>query len=211
MKNLNKLLTNKDRKLLQPSIDIMFQQCPETMAKKISEANVQQAFILDTVIDLHKEFDRTLCVGAFEDTADETLNSLGYPTTGIDPAYNMDLKEYHSTMPGHFNIIFSTSVIEHVEDDEAFLSYMCDLLIPGGYGILTCDFRDSYKSDDVVPATVVRQYTKHDLEERLVTVLDRYECKLVGDPDWSGEPDFLYQGHWYSFATYVFRKDVYNV
>lgn len=209
--SLNKLLLNKDRELLKDRIDLMFRKCPDMMSRKISEANVQQAFVLDTVLSLSDAvFDEQLCVGSFEDTAMETLIQMGYTfgMCGIDPAINEDLDSFHSRLNGKrfWDIIFSTSVIEHVQDDELFISQICDLLAPKGYAVLTCDFNNDYVDGAPVPATVVRQYTKKDLEERLPAVLAKHGCNVVGVGDWEGEPDFIYQGHLYSFATFVFRK-----
>ena len=44
MPSLNRILTNQDRELYKPLIEKMFEVCPEMMSRKISEANVQQAF-----------------------------------------------------------------------------------------------------------------------------------------------------------------------
>ena len=54
--------------------------------------------------------------------------------------------------------------------------------------------------------TVVRLYTDSDMA-RLFSVLERCGCSVVDEPDYSGEPDFIYQGHLYAFATLVFRKN----
>ena len=67
-----------------------------------------------------------------------------------------------------FDIIISTSVIEHVEDDEQFINEMAYLLRVGGSGILTCDFKDNYKKGDDIPDADYRFYTKKDLNERLL-------------------------------------------
>lgn len=205
---VNRLLTNVDREKYKKIINDMFEICPETMSRKIPEANVQQAFVLDKILRaIYGNLEvPILSVGCFEDTAYEYLDRAGYDIVGIDPEINVDLKTFHSTCDKVFAAVFSTSVLEHVVDDESFMAYFCDLVAPGGLGILTCDFNNGYKPGDVVPATVVRQYTKFDLEVRFKKVLDRYGCKLLGKPNWDGKPDFLYQGHWYSFATYVFGK-----
>ena len=59
-----------------------------------------------------------------------------------------------------FDIIISTSVIEHVEDDEKFIEDIAYLLKKGGYAILTCDFNDYYKKGDDIPDGDYRFYTK---------------------------------------------------
>jgi len=213
--SLNRILTNTDRKEFESLIDKMFEYCPETMSRKIPEANVQQAFALDYVLKLlllSPDDLSILCVGSYEDTALETLQKMGYSVIPIDPAINMDLASFRRSVtlnevPDTFDIIFSVSTIEHVKDDEGFIDDICNLLSPGGIAILTCDFKNDYKVGDPLPATDVRFYTKYDLLERLPKILENNNCTLFDEPELDDPPDFLYQGHTYSFATYVFQKD----
>ena len=203
----NRLLVDADRKLLQDRIELMFKHAPEMMSRKITEANVQQAFILDTVLELAGKDASILCVGSFEDTVMETLVKLGYNVFGIDPEINFSLEQYFNDSFKRYDIIFATSVIEHVKEDEKFLSQICDMLKPNGLGIITCDFNNEYVSGALVPATVVRQYTRYDLEDRMQRVLRSHGCSLYGRSDWTAKPDFIYQGYLYSFATFVFKRD----
>jgi len=205
---INRILTDIDRKKYKPLIAKMTKLCPEMMSRKIPRSNVQQAFIVEIVLKLLKKNSdsRILCVGSFEDTASCYLGKLGISIVNIDSQENMDVQIFHSTAPEKFDIIFATSVMEHAANDEAFLSYFADLLKEKGTGIITCDFNNDYTQGMPVPATVVRQLTEHDLTTRLPEVLKRYKCKVIGKPNWEGENDFLYQGHTYSFATFVFRK-----
>jgi SAM-dependent methyltransferase len=190
---------------------MMFNLCPEMMGRKIPEANIQQAVVLDYIIKLHFFQDADdlsmLCVGSFEDTTTESLKQLDYPVTNIDPAVNMDLATFRMSTDEKFDIIFSVSVIEHVVNDEQFIEDICSLLNDSGMAILTCDFKNDYKPGDPLPATDVRFYTKEDLIVRLPKVLKRNNCSLTDEPSLDDPPDFLYQGHTYSFATFVFRKD----
>jgi len=207
MKSLNRILTNADREFYKPVIDGMFKVCPEMMARKIGAANVQQAFALDYILKLLKNSNATLCcAGSFEDTVTEYLKRIGNSVVDIDPAVNMDLHKFRTATERKFDIVFSVSVLEHVINDEEFIDDMCFLLNPGGTGVVTCDFNNSYTKGMPLPATDVRFFTRHDLEERLVKVLQRNACALVEEPDYTAEPDFIYQGHLYSFATFVFKK-----
>ncbi len=204
-------MTDVDRKLYKTTIEQMRELCPEMMSRKIIEANVQQAYIFNMVASILSDYpddEKILCVGSFEDTACESLKVSGKHIIEIDPDVNgQTLDTFYSHTSDHFNIIFSTSVLEHVKDDELFIKQLCDLLNPGGYAILTVDFKDSYKQGDPLHATAVRYYTKHDLEVRLPKVLKECSCSLVGETNYDGEPDFVYQGHLYSLATFMFRKD----
>lgn len=205
----NRLLTDKDRKLYKETIDLMWELCPQTMLRKIEQANVQQAFVLDTVREFADKNQRILSAGCYEDTAYETLKRLDYKIIGIDPMENgIDLHSYTYVQFHHlFDVVFATSILEHVEDDEEFIADICKLIKPGGYGILTMDFLDSWQPGQRLPATDVRFYTTYDLKYRLQKVLISNNCQMVDEGRWEGQPDFIYDGCLYSFATFVFRKD----
>jgi hypothetical protein len=200
----NRLLTNVDRENMCSVVEAMHVVIPEMLSRKIPEANVQQAWVLDTVLKARPK--SVLSVGCFEDTAFETLKAL-YPdmeVVGIDPALNMDLETFRQ-QKHTFDVVFAVSVLEHVQNDEAFIASMCACLNVDGVGVLTCDFNESWRSGQPVPATDVRLYTSADIR-RLETVLIANGCYLVDVPDFSGEPDFWYQGHNYSFFAMTFRK-----
>jgi SAM-dependent methyltransferase len=206
---INRLLTDKDRENYKALIDDMFRVCPEVMKRKIPRANIQQAFVLGEVLKLLPTHTNVLSVGCYDDTAYEYLLNLSYKSMniiGIDPAINVDLKTFKSINHDKFDIIFSTSVLEHVPNDEEFVDDICKLLSHNGVGILTMDFNDEYRVGDRLPQTDVRFYTKKDLEFRLTKILTDNGCDLVDVPDWSGEPEFTHDGCNYSFATFVFRK-----
>lgn len=184
---------------------------PEIVAKKIPRANIQQAFIFDAVEFFAQKFGhpRMLCIGSFEDSAAVALKKTGYVIEEVDPVVNqLDLNGFFNlptTRRATYDIIFSTSVLEHVKDDDKFVRQMADLLAPGGVGILTCDFREGYKSGDPVIGGDYRFYTKHDLAQRLFGELR--ECELVDSPEWNcTSPDFELGGFKYTFATLTFRK-----
>ncbi len=205
--NINRLLTDEDRELYEPAIQQLFEFAPDMMTRKIALANVQQAFVLDTLLSNCPVDITVLAVGSFEDPVPICAQALGYDVVSIDPAINYDLHTFRGVSADRFNAIISASVLEHVKDDDEFIADICQLLLPGGWAILTCDFRDSYIVGEPLPATDVRLYTTNDLNVRLNDVIRSNDCFLVGEPDWSGEPEFVYQGHVYSFATFVFRKN----
>lgn len=210
-KGLNRILDDEARALYEPAVQKLFACVPLTMAKKIVRANVQQAFVFDTVYRLLKEFKnlRLLCVGSYEDTASMVLQKMGFEVEDIDPMINFSVQEFYtrpSTVSQSYSIIFSTSVIEHDSDDESFMKCVAGLLAPGGYAIITCDYKDGWKSGDLKPGVDARLYTKADLEKRLLTCAPG--CELVDAPDWDcPHPDFLYlEKYRYTFACFVIRK-----
>ena len=208
---LNRILDDKARALYAPAVKKLFECAPFTMAKKIARANVQQAFVFDTVYRLAKKFEKPhlLCVGSYEDTASMTLQKMGFEVEDIDPMINFSLQEFYtrpSTVKNSYDIIFSTSVIEHDPDDESFMKCIGGLLSPGGYAVITCDYKDGWKSGDPKPSVDARLYTRADLEERLPSCVP--DCELVDAPDWDcPHPDFLYLGKYrYAFASFVIQK-----
>lgn len=208
--NLNRILDNAAREKYKTTLEFIKDIAPKIDAKKISEASIQQAFVFDTAYNLsRKQSTKILSVGAFEDTAAIALKKLGFQIDFVDPVINYDLSTFMtkpSTKEQSYDIIISTSVIEHVEDDEKFLKDISYLLKPGGWGILTCDFNNDYKRGDDIPNEDYRYYTKDDLNQRLLGNIP--DCKIVGTPDWDCEGyDFLYLNRYrYTFASFVFTK-----
>ena len=204
---MNTILTDKYREYYKPVIEELVQQCPEMMSRKLELANVQQGFTFSKTRE-HATLDsKILCVGCYEDTAYETLKATGYDVTGIDPFVNMSLDIFFNQNTDKFDVIFSTSVIEHVENDELFIDQICKLLKPNGYGILTCDFRNDWKTGDPKPEEDFRLFTEFDLLVRFKRILDENNCSLVGTPDYNYPPDFTYGVYQYSFGSYMFQKN----
>lgn len=205
----NRLLTNIDREHYSKLIDKMTELVPDMMSRKIVLANVQQAFILDAVGEEMSTYPgkEILCIGSFEDTASACLAEFDAEVVNIDPSTNYDLHTFKQMFMGYeYGIIFSTSVIEHVPDDEEFIQDICDMLEPGGLAVLTCDYNNSYKVGDKLPYSDLRFYTENDLKFRLGKIVHKNNCDFIDTPDWSGEPDFTHDGCNYSFATFIFRK-----
>jgi SAM-dependent methyltransferase len=182
---------------------------PLWIGRKVSRANVQQAFVFDTVIRLSEGVSgaRVLSVGCFEDTAFAALKKLGYNIDGIDPVINYDLQTY-LTKPSIYNcaydIVFSTSVIEHVKNDFEFLKKMRDATKVGGYIVFTCDFKEVYKEGDEKPDCNYRFYTEQYIQKLIERMPD---CVFVDKPKWScASPDFDWAGFKYTFATVVLRR-----
>lgn len=206
---MNKLLNKKEFPNYQYTLDIMKKYTPEMCSRKIPDALIQQAFTLQTALYyLEPKKDIILSAGSWEDTATETLKKLGYNVIDVDPMINSDLKTYydnHSELEGTIGGVISTSVLEHVENDGEFVEIICKLLKPKGYGIMTMDFNNNYPNTSK-PNEDHRLYTEYDLLIRLKHVLNMNGCELIEPIDYSGENDFVYCGHWYTFATFVFMK-----
>jgi SAM-dependent methyltransferase len=210
---MNRILDDKAREIYKPAEGKLLDLVPKTMSKKIARANVQQAFVFDTVYRNLNKYNNPnlLCVGSYEDTASMSLQRMGYEIEDIDPMINYFLQEFYtkpSTVKNSYNIIFSTSVIEHDPDDESFVKCISGLLAPGGIAVITCDYKDGWKPGDAKPDVDARFYTKHDLEKRLLSCIP--DCELVDSPQWDcPEPDFNYLGKYqYTFATFVVRKKI---
>lgn len=209
----NRILDDKARLVYAPAVKKLFELAPATMKKKIERANVQQAFVFDTVYRHLDKYSspRLFCVGSYEDTASMALQKLGYVVEEIDPMINYFLQDY-VTKPGvklnSYDIVFSTSVIEHDPDDESFMKCVDKLLAPGGMAVITCDYKDGWKPGEPKPDVDARFYTKADLSERLLSYVP--DCRLVDKAEWDcPEPDFLYLNRYrYTFATFVIEKKI---
>ncbi len=206
----NRILDASAHELYAPTLEYLYRCAPELMAKKIPAANIQQAFVLDTVLRHVRTRERSplLCVGSFEDTAAAAIAANGYELDELDPVLNYDLATY-MTRPScrrdEYAGVFATSVIEHVANDEDFVMYMEELLAVGGLGVLTCDFRDNAGSEDRIPSADLRLYSAEDLHKRLIPKLERSE--LIDTPEWgSAHPWFVHDGCRYTFAAMVFRR-----
>lgn len=208
--NLNIILDDAARTKYAQSVKLLEKLCPDIIKRKMPRANIQQGFVLDKVCRFFKDFrdPKILCVGCYEDTAAYSLAKLGINFDAIDPMINFNLRDFldrPSTKKAYYDIIFSTSVLEHVSDDEQFIKDISALLNSTGVAILTCDFKDTYKKDDDIPEVCERFYTKYDLENRLMNVIP--DCKLIGKPKWDCDNyDFTFDKYRYAFATLVFRK-----
>lgn len=206
----NRILDNAARRQYDPIVLALQALLPKMISRKIPEANVQQAFVLDTVLKFASRYEspEIICIGSYDDTAAAALKKYGYRMDEVDPVLNYDLNTFMqkpSTIKELYDIVFSTSVIEHVRNDELFVKQIAELLAPGGTAILTCDYRDQYKLGDQIPQEDFRLYTQKDFLERLLPLIK--DCSLVDMPQWDClYPDFEYAGCRYTFATLVFRK-----
>lgn len=201
----NIILDDTQRNAYSKIILEMKSALPEMMARKIDRANIQQAWMLDTIRKVTQIEDVLLSVGSYEDTAYEMLKKDGYSVIGIDPVINYDIGQYAKLSKHKFDVVFSTSVIEHVEDDEQFIIDMASLMKPDAYGFFTCDFNNQYP-DVPKPSVDARLYTLQDLTERIPNLLHRCGCQIIGLVDYSGQIDFEYEGCKYAFASVCFKK-----
>jgi SAM-dependent methyltransferase len=205
----NIILDDTSREVYKDVIAEMKTALPEMMSRKINRANVQQAWMLNTIRKVAQIEDVLLSVGSYEDTAYEMLRKDGYSVIGIDPVLNYDVGEYAKLSKEKFDVVFSTSVIEHVADDEQFITDMASLLKHNGYGFFTCDFNNDYPRA-CKPLVDERLYTINDLTIRIPNLLLRVGCEIVGSVDYSGTIDFEYEGCMYAFATVCFKKTSHN-
>ncbi len=205
----NRILNDEARVLYKSAIEFLEKVLPKWIERKPERANIQQGFMLDTVIRLSKNIPdpKILSVGCFEDTAWGAIKKLGYNIAGVDPVLNYDLDTYlskPSVKNKYFDIVFSTSVIEHVEDDLTFLKNMCQLTKIDGYIIITCDFKEGYQEGDHKPVVDYRFYTKEYLTNLISNISN---CVLLDGPNWAcPNPDFEWDIYKYTFASVVLKK-----
>lgn len=204
---INKILTDIDREILKPDLEEMIRLAPEMSARKFYDALIQQTFVFNYIKNSLKPGSHILSAGSWEDTAGEALKMLGYAVVDVDPAINTTLHNFYLRSLNQFDAIISTSVLEHVENDEEFLANCCNMLKCGGIGVFTMDFRDNRYSGTILPPTDVRLYTEYDLTVRLPNILHSLNCSLVDIPDYTSVDRWTYAGIPYSFATFVFERN----
>lgn len=205
----NTILTDTHRRLYEEEDKFLSKLAPEVHSRKFPQANVQQAFTFSLVTDFSEAKSTSiLCAGCHEDTTFEVLRKLNYSVIGVDPAINYPLEHFVSIFPSaRFDIVFSTSVLEHVPDDENFVKLLAQVTETGGRGILTFDYNNNYRQGSPKPVEDVRLYTSKDLRTRIVPVLESCGCTLLDEPAWGESAnEFSYGGAYYSFATLVYKK-----
>lgn len=204
---VNRILTDEDRANYEFIIQYMYRVLPMS-GHKIADAMVQEAFVYATAsYDYLEVSNNILSAGSYHDVAAELLRYNGFSVYDVDPVINYDLHTFIkvSGLSEIYDGIISTSVLEHTVDDVEFITDICKLLKPGGYGIMTMDFKDDWIQGQAVPYTSNRFYTQQSLNN-LRAVLQQNNCDLVDEPDWTGKDRFVWDGINYSFATFVFQK-----
>ncbi len=145
------------------------------------------------------------------------LASAGYDVTAVDPAQEIGMQTgYENTLGvsipyaqldfidwnGFVNppdAITAISVLEHVEDDTAFVLKACSLQPKLIY--LTVDFHPSGKA--FVHPHHLRTYNADRLKE-LAASAKELGYKLIGVPDWEYTKPYVYD---YTFASFVLRAE----
>lgn len=206
---LNRILDDNARTELAPAINELRALCPEMSARKPDRSHVQQAWIYKMIKAYARPDEPLLCVGCYEDTAHDALVKTGYKSYGIDPCVNMSLAQFLSATcrtPLFYPVVFATSVIEHVPDDDKFIDDMASLVAPGGFLMLTCDFRTEWEPGQSAPTTSHRFYTADRLRAIAIRLGER-GLLLFGGVDWEhGAMDFTWEAHIYAFATLIAQR-----
>jgi hypothetical protein len=160
----NRILSKKDLDTYKSSINNLIKIAPDMMSEKDPQAINQQAFVFSAILNLIKnKKDKLLCIGNFQDPTYESLYKLGYNIVGVDPVLNYTLDNFikkKSTIKRSYDLIFATSVLEHIKDDINFINKCQILLDKGGILILTCDYKNDYNINDPLPGTNFRFYNR---------------------------------------------------
>lgn len=184
-------------------IDDIKATCPVSVTNKVPVSLVQHAYVANRIMRTAnpQSMPKIACLGAYGDILSEYLKKKGYVVFDIDPNINYAIENYIERSPnllGTFDICFSVSVLEHVPDDEGFVSGALALLKPGGTFVSTLDFR-APTLDNYLPSTHVRFYDKKSLSN-LVSLFSK-ETTLT-DKCWGDAiNNFHYNNTSYTFAT----------
>lgn len=210
---INKVYTDADRKLWEPTDELIRTQlAPSMYGRKIHRSTVQSAALLAQFIyevtDQDKTQVRVFGAGSYEDIVIASIKAMGYNVIDADPMINgMTVEQYYDqhNPDSDFDYVVSTSVLEHVPNDENFVRLCAKMLKLGGTCLMSMDFKEDWDGGRT-PATSLRFYKKADLEVRLRAIVESEGCELVGECDWSDSDTFYYDGFIYGFAGFVFKK-----
>jgi SAM-dependent methyltransferase len=117
-----------------------------------------------TIIDLPRESELQFALNL--GVNDEILNRLKSRRSNIENLVFGDMT--NSDLPSEsYDLVVSVEVLEHVEEDERFLSEICRVLKPGGRFIMTTpngDFLENRNPD----------HKRHYKKEQLISLLNRH-------------------------------------
>lgn len=204
----NRVLTVDDRAQLATIVEELKTLSPDIMQRKIPQAVFQNAFIFQQAKFYAKKSDDIIVIGGYEDPIGPALQKLGYKVTITDP--NIDGKDMRnvwieSIYAGKkYDIVISCSVLEHVEDDFSFVQEMYQILKPGGFALLTTDYRYDWAEHLAKPSTDRRLYTA----QRLKLLMDSLpNHSAIDEPKWDDiTPYFSCEGANYCFVSFAFQK-----
>jgi SAM-dependent methyltransferase len=205
----NRVLTVRDRVRLRHSIQELHQLCPDIMSRKLPDAVFQNAFIFEQVRKIAKPNNRIILIGGYEDPIGPALESLGWDVTITDPCLDdrslIDVVADSYCSNKRYDIVVSCSVLEHVEDDLAFLQGIYSIMAPGGTALLTTDFRHDWVPNVPKPTPDVRLYS---LDRLAFLVKSMPESVWLDSPSWQAvEPYFFFDGSEYCFCSISLRND----
>lgn len=204
---INRILTQEYFQSIKEYLEKLNQYSSDVMSRKIPNSLVQHCHILKFILEEIPKTSRILCVGSYEDPIVDVLRALEYSVVDIDPMTNVSLEEFVQTNEEKFDLVFSTSVIEHVPDDLTFLLNIKKCMAPYGKAILTCDFKSNWLNDQPVPTTSLRFYNDYYIK----SLLEKTKVSPIDDPEWSDSvEDFQWEGINYTFACFGFKNELPN-
>lgn len=203
----NRVLTSEDREQLRPVIEELHRLCPDIMSRKYPDAVFQNAFNFQQVISTASKEDSILIIGGYEDPIGPALQKLGFTVRITDPQINGTDDNALATETKktgiRYDIIIACSVLEHVNNDAAFIGNVYEMLNPLGRAFLTTDFKEGWSPSEAKPSSDVRLYTSESLYNLLLPIKD---C-LLDPPSWGFvKPYFTYESVDYCFASISFSK-----
>jgi len=204
----SRCLSAKDVLEFKEEIDFFKRICPDLIPKKNYPALSQYALLLRYLFSIKVNLPNLniLAIGAYEDLLALTLKRLGIYVEEVDPNLNYFLEDFinkPSEKGRKYDIIFSMSVIEHVEDDIKFLKICEDKLKVGGRQFHTFDF---LSHPTHLPETHYRMYSDDNIRA-IKSALSR--SKIFGIEDYfSPVYDFNYNNLDYCFASIFLERTV---
>jgi SAM-dependent methyltransferase len=132
---------------------------------------------------------------------------LGVVPAVIDPAAGgLDLHAYLQTNPHLCDVVLCVSVLEHVKDERQMLYDLAQLVVPGGWLVLTMDYGATQPDTYHFHWMRERIYAFDDLL-RVTSTLGQFYFTVWGSRDYVNAPtDCLV--HDYNFVSLIVQKAV---
>ena len=203
---MNRCLSVSSLKEFELEINFFNKICPDLIHKKNQLALSQYALLLKFIIEKRLNIFKAkiLVIGSYEDLLALALKRLGAYVEEVDPNLNFLLEDFIQKPAEDgvkYDLIFSISVLEHVENDINFLKICESKLKKGGFQYHTFDYLPHYKN---LPPTHYRFYSDTYVEKiRKLLLFSR----MYGEQDYKNYLlDFNYNNLTYCFASILFER-----
>ena len=191
---LNVFLNSEDINLFKDELVAYKKTVPTIIKEKFYPGLIQHCYMMRAVLfHINKiKNPNILCIGSYMDPLAIYLRRLGYWVDDCDPNLNYDFDELlhkPSIVKKKYDLIFSISVLEHVNDDLNLIRLSYKKLKRKGLSIHTVDFKEN---PELIPNTHIRFYNYNSA----LKIKEKYKLPEIKN---SPKYDVYYNNTNYSF------------